>query len=362
MATFFQSVRGTFGRQMNKPNGAGTSNQARGPGSQGPGSQGPGSPGPSSETASAAIAYGPAMPPPMPALNTNASFSSGMGPETSSPQVEGQDSNQGETVEKEPPKFFFREKYARLGVKGNFMPLAACPENVEPAEWLSHHAMEQYRLAAALVQCIQEIDNNTGLALCNPKDCPVMSAGLSHTYTWLNNEKVPIKVPACQYISLVQRWIVGKLGDPKAFPTDNLTGSATTYASGGLNTTHSNTPIAAGPTTLNAPLSTLAGRDWVGKSAGFPETVVGDVKTCCRQLFRLYAHIYHSHWTDPFWHLSKTTDLNSCFVHFLTFSMLFRFLSEKDLEPMQPLIDIWIANGAIHPDAARGACAINPSQ
>ena len=37
--------------------------------------------------------------------------------------------------------------------------------------------MEQYRLIASLLQCIQEIDANTGLAICNPKDCPVMSAG-----------------------------------------------------------------------------------------------------------------------------------------------------------------------------------------
>ncbi len=190
----------------------------------------------------------------------------------------------------------------------------------------------------------------------------------SHTYTWLNNEKVPIKVPACQYISLVQRWIVGKMDDPKAFPTDNITGSSAIYASGSLNTTNSNTPIAAGPTTSTASLSTLAGRNWLGKSAGFPETFYSDIKTCFRQIFRLYAHLYHSHWVDPFWHMSSGsnsngwTDLNSCFVHFITVAKLFGLLSEKDMEPMQPLIDIWVANGSIPADAAKGACAISPNQ
>ena len=192
------------------------------------------------------------------------------------------------------------------------------------------------------------------------KSAPLMQLR-SHTYTWLNNEKVPIKVPACQYISLVQRWIVGKMDDPKAFPTDNITGSSSTYASGSLNTAHANTPIAAGPTTSTAPLSTLAGRNWLGKSAGFPETFYGDLKTFFRQIFRLYAHLYHSHWVDPFWHLSKFTDLNSCFVHFITVAKLFNLLSDKDMEPMQPLIDIWIANGSIPADAAKGACAINPN-
>ena len=40
---------------------------------------------------------------------------------------------------REPPKpFFFREKYATLGVKGNFMPLAAQPRYVDLGEWLAH--------------------------------------------------------------------------------------------------------------------------------------------------------------------------------------------------------------------------------
>ena len=41
----------------------------------------------------------------------------------------------------ETPKYFFLEKYAKLGVKGNFMPLAAQPVNVDLAEWLAHQSM-----------------------------------------------------------------------------------------------------------------------------------------------------------------------------------------------------------------------------
>ena len=41
----------------------------------------------------------------------------------------------------EQPKFFFREKYAKLGVKGNFMPLAAQPVNVDLADWLAHQSV-----------------------------------------------------------------------------------------------------------------------------------------------------------------------------------------------------------------------------
>ena len=165
---------------------------------------------------------------------------------------------------------------------------------------------------------------------------------------------------------MVQRWICGKLCDTRVFPTDTLTHAPSEYASGGLNTPHANTPIAAGPTTSTLPLSTLAGHDWVGKGTGFPENFITDCKTIFRQMFRLYAHIYHSHFIEPFWHIqvggnqpsSGWTDLNSCFVHFINVSMLFGLLSERDMEPMQPLIDIWIANGAIPAEAASRSCAI----
>lgn len=168
---------------------------------------------------------------------------------------------------------------------------------------------------------------------------------------------------AAQYIGLVQRWMNGKIHDPKAFPTEPTTTSSAIYASGSVTTPSSEKPIAVGPTTSSAPLSKLAGRDWVGKSAGFPETFLHDVRTCFRQIFRIYAHLYHSHWVDPFWHISGSssggyTDLNSCFVHFCTVAKLYGLLSDKDAVPMQPLLDIWIANGSIPPDAATSACAI----
>ena len=185
-------------------------------------------------------------------------------------------------------------------------------------------------------------------------------------YTWLDNKKEPLPVSAYTYIGLVQRWMNNKIHDPKAFPTDPTSANAATTTSGSLNTPSDERPIAAGSTNLQAPLSTLTGRDWVGKSAGFPETFLHDVRTCFRQIFRVYAHLYHSHWMDPFWHLSGKnnaegwTDLNSCFVHFCSVAKLYGLLSDKDAQPMQPLIDIWIANGSIPADAANGACAVGP--
>ena len=249
-------------------------------------------------------------------------------------------------------------------------------------------AVEQYKNVDNIVACIQEVDQKTGLPLCNSRCCPVMSAGRyifdlppyillqsthesvsnrSHTYTWLNHAKEPVKVPAQQYISLVQRWIVGKLSDNKTFPTDPLTNASSSFPITSPSPSTAMSPIPTGPTSLTAPLSELSGHDWVGKATGFPENFFTDCKTIFRQIFRVYAHVYHSHWVDPFWHIHNSnppssgwTDLNSCFVHFVTVAKLFGLLTEKDLEPMQPLVDIWIANGSIPPDAANGVCAVVP--
>lgn len=189
---------------------------------------------------------------------------------------------------------------------------------------------------------------------------PMLTKVSSHTYTWLNHERQPIKVPAQQYISLVQRWILGKIHDPRTFPTESpaLTETAGGFASGGLNTPHANSPIPMGPSTIEAPISQLSGRDWIGKDEGFPESFLSDIKTAFRQVFRIYAHLYHSHFIEPFWHFDRTTDLNSCFVHFMTAAKLFGLITERDCEPMQPLIDIWVENGSIPSEAASGSSTI----
>ena len=46
----------------------------------------------------------------------------------------------------------------------------------------------------------------------------------------------------------------------------------------------------------------------------------------------------------------------------MSVAKLFGLLSIKDAEPLQPLIDIWVANGSIPADAANGACTILPAQ
>lgn len=96
----------------------------------------------------------------MPPLTTSTSLSSVLGSNTEN------GSNNGEApVDPEPTKFFFREKYARLGVKGNFMPLAAQPKNVDLGEWLAHQGWLR-------VSCNVEV-----LANSHHRSCRAISLG-----------------------------------------------------------------------------------------------------------------------------------------------------------------------------------------
>ena len=64
-------------------------------------------------------------------------------------------------------------------------------------------------------------------------------------------------------------------------------------------------------------------------------------------MMRCYAHLYHGHWLDPFWHLNAYKELNTCFIHFVSVGKLFGLLAEKEMEPMMPLIELWTAKGLL---------------
>jgi hypothetical protein len=49
------------------------------------------------------------------------------------------ESNSSTSPSRKPP-YFFREEYANLVVKGNFMTLAATPRHVDKGEWLAHQS------------------------------------------------------------------------------------------------------------------------------------------------------------------------------------------------------------------------------
>ncbi len=62
------------------------------------------------------------------------------------------------------------------------------------------------------------------------------------------------------------------------------------------------------------------------------------VKVIFKRLFRVYAHIYHSHF-ERIVTLGAEAHLNTCFKHFIFFVIEFELVESRELVPMQILID-----------------------
>ena len=159
----------------------------------------------------------------------------------------------------------------------------------------------------------------------------------NHSFTWLNSRREPVELPAYEYMTLMQRWISGKIDDTNNFPTDP---SGVSY---------SHNPAIT--TTALSQLTNPGEPEWIGKRSGFPDKFVEVCQMIFRQMFRVYAHLYWAHFAEPFYHLNLEKQLNSCFSHFVLTATALDMLKPAELEPMQPLIDLWAANGTFPPES-----------
>ncbi|KAK4192820.1 maintenance of ploidy protein mob2 [Podospora australis] len=241
-----------------------------------------------------------------------------------------------------PLPLWLNPAYAKHIVKGNFMTLSRRPKTVEQGEWVAHQVVEHYRNLWNFVSVIYQKEEN-GQSICNPTTCPRMAAGANHSYTWLNNRFEPIELPAFEYITLMQRWISGKIDDEKIFPTE----------ANGVSFAH-NSQITPTALVNDGP------DEWIGKRSGFPKEFPSICKTIFLQMFRVYAHLYWAHFVEPFYHLNLEKQLNSCFSHYVLTALELDMLKPSELEPMQPLLDMWAANGTFPADSKAYACS-NPN-
>ena len=144
----------------------------------------------------------------------------------------------------------------------------------------------------------------------------------------------PCEIPASEYLALVQRYITSKIDDQNIFPTDP---AGVSFA----DNPEFCTPV---------PITGSEG-DWIGKRSGFPGNFFEVCQTIFRQMFRVYAHLYWSHFDDPLYAMNLEKSMNSCFSHFILTATTLDLLKPADLEPMQPLIDLWAAIGTFPKDS-----------
>jgi len=177
---------------------------------------------------------------------------------------------------------------ATLG-SGNMRSAVVLPKGEDLCEWLAVNTVDFFNEISLLYGTITEF--------CTPSTCPVMSAGPQYEYLWADGVKVkkPIKVSAPEYVDLLMSWVETQLNDEHIFPLQ-----------------------------LGTP---------------FPKKFKENyVMVIFKRLFRVYAHIYHSHF-QKIVGLGAEAHLNTCFKHFIYFVHEFKLIDPKELEPLKDLID-----------------------
>ncbi|KAF3315713.1 Maintenance of ploidy protein mob2 [Orbilia oligospora] len=256
--------------------------------------------------------------PPLPNMpGSSGSFGSGGGngtPSSSSSSVVNRPVTQGVAR----PLFICKPYVNSHLLKGNFKTIVVLPKHVDQGEWIALNTFEFYEYI--------KLFYTTTLEFC--VHCKTMSAGPGTDYYWLGTDRQPRPLPAATYIEYVLTWINNRLTDETVFPT---------RPPNSINT--------GGQTQIiGAPHAAQGGQTWVGKEAGFPPTFFPSCQAIFKQMFRVFAHIYHTHFVNIV-HLSMEAHLNSFFAHFIMFSREFSLLDPRDLEPLKPLIDAFDEKG-----------------
>ncbi|KAG5920923.1 hypothetical protein E4U42_006028 [Claviceps africana] len=265
-----------------------------------------------------------------------------------------------------PLPLWLNAAYARHIVKGNFMTLSARPKTVDPGEWVAHQVVEHYRNLWNFVRVVHDKEDD-GISICNPSTCPKMSAGDNCSYTWLDQDHDPVELPAYEYMTLMQRWISGKIEDTTLFPTEPKGasfGHHPEYCPAPAASSSLSSSADVSPDASSSPSRPPVGEEWLGSRSGFPKQFAETAQIIFRQIFRVYAHLYWHHFITPFYHLNLEKQLNSCFSHFILTATTLDMLELDELEPMQHLVDLWAADGTLpqgsrpylHADLDRGRC------
>ena len=170
---------------------------------------------------------------------------------------------------------------------GNIEIAVELPNGEDLNEWLAVNTIEFYNDINLLYGMLVEF--------CTKESCPVMSAGPKYQYLWADgsNLKSPLKVSASEYIEYLMTWVENQLNNESIFPS-----------------------------VIGVP---------------FPKNFFNMIKVIFKRLFRVYAHIYYTHFPQIVM-LGCQYHLNTYFKHFIFFIDRFNLVEPKELAPLAELI------------------------
>lgn len=175
---------------------------------------------------------------------------------------------------------------ATLG-SGNLREAVLLPPGEDLNEWLAVNTVDFYNAISMLYATLADY--------CTDAKCPTMCAGPKYEYRWADGVRVkkPIACSAPKYVDYLLEWVERQVDDAETFPQGN---------------------------------------------APFPENFQGVVRKIFTRLFRVYAHIYHSHF-QQICALGAEAHLNTLFKHFVYFTGAFSLVKREELAPLGELVD-----------------------
>ena len=145
-----------------------------------------------------------------------------------------------------------------------------------------------------------------------------------YEYRWADGVQIkkPIEVSAPKYVEYLMDWIEGQLDDESIFPQKlgmllfivDLWSSLSFLWTPDIGCNRACYLI-----WISFPLC---------QGTPFPPNFKEVVKTIFKRLFRVYAHIYHSHF-QKIVSLKEEDHLNTCFKHFIMFTNEFGLIDKK---------------------------------
>ncbi|XP_006650185.1 MOB kinase activator-like 1A [Oryza brachyantha] len=171
---------------------------------------------------------------------------------------------------------------------GNLREAVRLPIGEDLNEWLAVNTVDFFNQVSVLYGTLMEF--------CTAATCPIMSAGPKYEYRWADGVKVkkPVQVSAPKYVEYLMDWVETQLDDEAIFPQK-----------------------------IGAP---------------FPPNFGEVIRTIFKRLFRVYAHIYHSHFQMVV-KLKEEAHLSTCFKHFVLFTWEFSLIDRAELAPLKDLIE-----------------------
>ena len=174
------------------------------------------------------------------------------------------------------------------------------PKPVGREDWIATHVLDFFNEISIVYGTVAE--------QCTITTCACMSAGPRYTYKWADGNVVttPIKLPASEYIRLLLEWVQEQIENTQLFPVSP--------ASSSTSSTSSEPPAYPQP--------------------DFDRTV----QHIFKRLFRVYAHVYHSHY--PYiCSINADRALNACFARFCWFIHVWELVDARQLAPLKDVMD-----------------------